>query len=230
MRLYVFKAEKATADADATEPTGMKAEKATADADATVATSDITAEKADATGATSATAACGGGLGSRLSLRANLLRWATLTPDLGIEWRASDHVSVLVNATWTTWSWNDKERRYALREIAPEVRYYFGGNTGGSLRGAYLGAQFKWGAFNYKFSETGKQGDIIGGGITGGYVLKLNNTLNLDFSLGLGYLHADYDEYVLTEGEHIRVRSGSGTKNWWGPTSLGVSLVWNLFK
>lgn len=109
-----------------------------------------------------------------------------------------------------------------MREIAPEVRYYLGKETGG-----YFGASYKVGSFNYKFSQTGKQGDIMGGGITGGYVLKLNNTLSLDFSLGLGYIHAGYDEYVLMDG--VRMRSGEGSKNWWGPTNIGVSLVWNMF-
>ncbi len=158
----------------------------------------------------------------RLFLRANLLRWATLTPDLGVEWRIDNNWAVLVNGSWTTWSWNDKARRYAMREIAPEVRYYLGKETGG-----YFGASYKVGSFNYKFSQTGKQGDIMGGGITGGYVLKLNNTLSLDFSLGLGYIHAGYDEYVLMDG--VRMRSGEGSKNWWGPTNIGVSLVWNVF-
>lgn len=159
---------------------------------------------------------------NRLFLRANLLRWATLTPDLGVEWRIDNNWAVLVNGSWTTWSWNDKARRYALREIAPEVRYYLGKETGG-----YFGASYKVGSFNYKFSQTGKQGDIMGGGITGGYVLKLNNAFSLDFSLGLGYIHAGYDEYVLMDG--VRMRSGEGSKNWWGPTNIGVSLVWNVF-
>ena len=35
------------------------------------------------------------------ALRANLLRWATLTPDLGIEWRINRHVGILVNGSWT---------------------------------------------------------------------------------------------------------------------------------
>lgn len=71
---------------------------------------------------------------NRLFLRANLLRWATLTPDLGVEWRIDNNWAVLVNGSWTTWSWNDKARRYAMREIAPEVRYYLGKETGGVLR------------------------------------------------------------------------------------------------
>ena len=34
-----------------------------------------------------------------LSLRANLLRWATLTPDLGLEWRISPSWGILVNGS-----------------------------------------------------------------------------------------------------------------------------------
>ena len=157
-----------------------------------------------------------------LSLRANLLRWATLTPDLGVEWRICPSWGIAVNGSWTSWSWNDKDRRYALWEVAPELRYYIGSEKRG-----YIGAMYKAGHFNYKLSETGKQGDIMGGGITGGYVLKLNNALSMDFSLGLGYIHADYDKYEVIDG--VRVRRGSGTKNWWGPVSAGVTLVWNIF-
>lgn len=156
------------------------------------------------------------------ALRANLLRWATLTPDLGIEWRINRHVGIAVNGTWASWSWDDKNRRYALWEVAPEVRWYLGKEKRG-----YIGAMYKAGQFNYKLSETGRQGDLMGGGIVGGYQLKLNNALSLDFNLGIGYIHADYDKYVVING--VRVRRGSGTKNWWGPVSAGVTLVWNIF-
>ena len=55
-----------------------------------------------------------------LSLRANLLRWATLTPDLGLEWRICPSWGIAVNGSWTSWTWSDKDRRYALWEVAPE--------------------------------------------------------------------------------------------------------------
>ena len=58
-----------------------------------------------------------------LSLRANLLRWATLTPDLGLEWRICPSCGIAVNGSWTSWTWSDKDRRYALWEVAPEIRY-----------------------------------------------------------------------------------------------------------
>ena len=157
-----------------------------------------------------------------LSLRANLLRWATLTPDLGLEWRICPSWGIAVNGSWTSWNWSDKDRRYALWEVAPEVRYYMG-----EKKAWYLGAMFKTGQFNYKLSETGKQGDLMGGGITAGYQLRLNKVLALDFNLGLGYLNADFEKYEVIDG--VRVRRGNETKDWCGPINAGVTLVWKLF-
>ena len=157
-----------------------------------------------------------------LSLRANLLRWATLTPDLGVEWRICPSWGIAVNGSWTSWTWSDKDRRYALWEVAPEIRYYMG-----EKKAWYLGAMFKAGQFNYKLSETGKQGDLMGGGITAGYQLQLNKALALDFNLGLGYLNADFEKYEVIDG--VRVRCGNEKKNWCGPINAGVTLVWKLF-
>lgn len=157
-----------------------------------------------------------------LALRANLLRWATLTPDLGVEWRINGSWGIVANGSWTSWSWNDKDRRYALWEVSPEVRWYLGKEKRG-----YVGAMYKAGQFNYKLSAIGKQGDLMGGGITGGYQLKLNKALSMDFNLGIGCVHADYDKYTVIDG--VRVRQGKETKNWWGPVNAGVTLVWTIF-
>ena len=159
--------------------------------------------------------------GGSVSLRANLLRWVTLTPDLGIEWRINRLWGILVHGSWTSWSWSNKDRRYALWEISPEVRHYIGKEKRG-----YLGAMYKAGAFNYKLSATGKQGDLMGGGITGGYGLRLNNALSLDFNLAVGCLHADYEKYEVIDG--VRVRQGKESKNWWGSINAGVTLVWKM--
>lgn len=159
---------------------------------------------------------------SSLFLRANLLRWATLTPDLGLEWRINSTWAVLVHGSWTSWSWNDRDRRYSLWEVSPEVRCYLG-----ERKAWHIGAMGKAGHFNYKFSETGRQGDVYGGGITGGYKLPLGKRLALDFSLGLGYLRADYEKYVVIDG--VCVRAGKGAKDWWGPINAEVTLVWRIY-
>ena len=158
----------------------------------------------------------------KVALRANLLRWATLTPDLGIEWRVNPSWGVLVNGSWTTWTWNGYDRRYALWEVMPEVRYYMG-----EKKAWYVGAMFKAGQFNYKLSDLGRQGDLLGGGITGGYQLRLTDALSMDFTLGLGYLHAACENYEVIDD--VRVRSGNETKHWLGPINAGVTLVWKIF-
>lgn len=155
------------------------------------------------------------------AVRADLLRWATLTPGLGVEWRIDRTWSVAVGGAWTSWSWDDKNRRYALWEISPEVRHYIGKEKNG-----YVGAMFKAGEFNYKLSATGKQGDLLGGGITGGYLLRLNRSLAMDFNLGIGCIHADYEKYTVTDG--VRVKRGKGNKNYWGVNHAGITLVWQL--
>ena len=163
----------------------------------------------------------GAGEDACFALRANLLRWATLTPDLGVEWRVNGKWGVVVDGTWTSWSWQDAGRRYALWEVAPAVHYYIGEGRRG-----YVGAMFKAGQFNYKLSGDGKQGDLLGGGLRGGYRLALSRALALDFGVGVGCLHADYDKYRVTDG--VRVRTGEGSKCYWGVTDVGVRLVWGV--
>lgn len=179
---------------------------------------------ATATDVTAVPASCGDNGISELTLRANLLRWATLTPDLGVEWRVSRNIGILVNGTWTSWSWDNKNRRYALWRVSPEVRYYIGKEKRG-----YLGAMYHIGEFNYKLGNTGRQGDYQGGGITGGWQLPLGRAISLDFHAALGYTYADYDKYNVTDG--VRVRTESGVKkNYWGINQLGVTLVWKFLK
>ena len=158
-----------------------------------------------------------------LSLRANLLRWATLTPDLGIEWHINPSWGISVNGSWTSWSWNDKDRRYALWEVAPELRYYIGKRET-RLRRCYVQSRRSSTTSCRRQASRATSWVAASPAAT---MLKLNNALSMDFSLGLGYIHADYDKYVVING--VRVRRGSGTKNWWGPVSAGVTLVWNIF-
>ena len=155
------------------------------------------------------------------SLRANLLRWATFTPDLGIEYRIHGTWGILINGTYTNLGWKNKTRRYKVWKVSPEVRYYIGKEHKG-----FLGAMYHTGEFNYKLGETGKKGDYQGGGITGGYVLPLNKALSLDFHGSLGYTRAEYDNY-LRIGE-VNVLREHKVKNYWGVNQLGVSLIWKL--
>lgn len=155
-------------------------------------------------------------------VRANLLRWATLTPDVGLEWNLPKGWSVLVDATWTSLKFDGGERRYAAAELSPEVRKYFGKGERW-----YAGAMFQTGLFNHKFKGDGKQGEFRSGSLTGGYRLPLNKALSLDFTLGVGYIGGEYDSYRFMDG--VRTNLGSSTGGQWGLTRFGVCLVWKIF-
>lgn len=187
------------------------------------ASPDTTGQKPMISETASAQASCTAEpLFTDFSLRANLLRWATLTPDLGVEVRVNRNIGVSVDATYTMWEWNNYHRRYALWYITPEVRYYLGKKGRG-----YVGVMYKVGSFDYKLTYTGRQGDLMGGGVTGGYRMRFNDMFALDFSLGAGYIRADYEKYVAIDG--VRVSRGCESTNWWGPIHAGVSLVWTIF-
>lgn len=157
-----------------------------------------------------------------VSLRANLLRWATLTPNVGLEVNGGGRWSVIADGSWTHWSWDGKARHYALWETSIEMRRYLC-----DQKRAYLGAMAKIGQFNYKLSSTGRQGDIVGGGLTCGYKLPLGKRFDLDFSIGAGYLYViDLERYGVVNG--VRVYEGKRDKGYWGVTNLGVSLSYEL--
>ena len=159
-------------------------------------------------------------------VRANLLRWVTLTPDIGVEWQVKKDWSVLASATWTRWSFKNNTRRYALKEFAGEVRHYMGYMS--TELPWYVGLRVYGGQFNYGFTSAhAKQGDIIGGGITAGYRLHLRNKkFYVDFTGGLGCTHASYENYKVLNG--TRYLTGRGDKNYWGINHLSIALVMNI--
>ena len=159
------------------------------------------------------------------AFRANLLRWATLTPDLGIEWRISPSVGIAFNGTYTHWSWENWNKHWDVWEIRPEVKWYLG-----DLKNFYVGAMFHMGEYNYKISWNGYQGSVIGGGALIGYQLRLSDAFSMDFGLGLGATHTVYDQYWFNRPERKNVYTlRNETENVWGLTHLGVTLVWTVF-
>lgn len=154
-------------------------------------------------------------------LSGNLLRWATLTPEVGVEWRVDRNWGVLVRGAWTSWRWKDMARRHALWNVSPEVRYYLG-----CEKRWYAGVYMQVGEFNYKPGDTGRQGDYLGGGVSAGYRVFLGRRWSLDFTLGAGYTRAEYEKYKVIDG--VRVQRGEVVKDYVGINRVGVSLGWEI--
>lgn len=61
-------------------------------------------------------------------------------------------------------------------------------------------------------------------GIEYGYSLPVAKRLNLDFTLGIGYLGGEYMEYLPIDNHYVW--QATKQRHWLGPTKAEVSLVW----
>lgn len=165
----------------------------------------------------------------RFALRTNLLYDAFLLPTLGVEWRINDRFGIKLDGSLSSWGGND-DKVQKIWLLSPEVRRYL-------LRDKrfYLGLSANYGEYNlYKYplgsllpEDTGYQGTMWGAGLTVGYQLHLSRHFSVDFNLGLGYTHSQYDSFRLTDGVRV-YKEKDKTRNFWGPTQAGINLLWTI--
>ena len=165
----------------------------------------------------------------RFAVRTNVLYDAFLLPTLGVEWRMNENVGIKLDASLAWWGGNHgKVQKMWL--VNPEVRWYL-------LREKrfYVGASGTYGEYNiYKYplgsvlsKDTGYQGTMWNAGLTVGYQLYLSRCFSVDFNLGLGHTRFDYDTFGITDGMRV-YKEREKTKNLWGPTQAGISLIWTI--
>ncbi len=170
-----------------------------------------------------------------LGLRTNMLYDAMGIPDIGVEVYAGRNISV--TGHWMYAWWGSARRHHLWRIYGGDlgVRYWFGSRAHdkpmtGHHAGIYAGAV----TFDFQFGGKGLMGGRPGGnlwdrlllnvGIEYGYSLPISRRLNIDFSIGIGYLGGKMEKYE-TKGE-FNVWESSVRKTWFGPTKAEVSLVW----
>lgn len=164
-----------------------------------------------------------------LAVRTNLLYDAFLIPTLGVEWRVNRNVGIKLDGSRSWWG-DEHGKVQKIWLLSPEVRWYLL-----DAKRFYVGVGGNYGEYNiYKgmlgglFSDdTGYQGKLYGGGLTVGYQLYLSRAFSLDFNLGLGYTRLGYDSFTISNETRV-YKDRNKTKNFWGPTQAGVSLVWTI--
>ncbi|MDR0509737.1 MAG: DUF3575 domain-containing protein [Rikenellaceae bacterium] len=163
------------------------------------------------------------------SLRTNLLFWLALSPNLGVEYKPTPKLGIVVDGAVSMWAFNHQiSHNNHMWMVRPQVRYYFADN-----RRWFLGGDFHVGKFDTKLwlTEIGRKGKYIGAGAIGGYKMPLGRSFEMEFGLGLGYTHFEYDRYKLdwSSGQTVRVPAGHrSNKNWYGPTQAEVTLIWDI--
>lgn len=165
----------------------------------------------------------------KFAVRTNVLYDAMLLPTLGVEWRVNRDIGIKLDGSLAWWGGSTgKVQKMWL--VNPEVRWYL-------LRDKrlYAGVSGSYGEYNlYKYplgsilsKDTGYQGTMWNAGLTVGYQLYLSRSFSVDFNLGLGYTRSEYDSFGMTDGVRV-YKERNKTKNFWGPTQAGISLVWTI--
>ncbi|SHF93820.1 DUF3575 domain-containing protein [Dysgonomonas macrotermitis] len=161
------------------------------------------------------------------AIKTNALYWLTTTPNLGIEIGLSDKFTLDISGNYNPWDFGDNKKiKHWL--VQPEIRYWFCER----FNGHFIGFHGHYSEFNVGgikmlgIEEHRYEGNLYGGGISYGYQWVLSNRWSLEATVGAGYAHIDYDKYRC---EECGTKLKSDSKNYWGPTKVGLSVIY-IFK
>ena len=158
-----------------------------------------------------------------LAVKTNLAAWAGTIMNLAADVQVSEHFSVELPVLWCPW-YVSSEHAVKTFTIQPEARYWLS-KPG---KGHFFGVHAHVGWFNVKWNRDRYQDTarpLLGAGISYGYLLPFNAHWVGEFTLGAGYANMRYDTwYNIDNGARIDTR----TKNYWGITRVGLSVVYRF--
>ena len=167
---------------------------------------------------------------SYFALKSNLLYDALLVPNLSLEASIGSGWTLGAGGMLAWWSKDAKHRYWRIYGGDLEIRKYFGTlSKSKPLQGHHLGIYGDFLTYDFEFGAKGYQSKATyAAGIKYGYSHPIANRLNLDFALGIGYLHSNYKTYVPRDGCYVYQETKK--QKWLGPTQAEISLVWLLGK
>ena len=167
---------------------------------------------------------------SYFALKSNLLYDALLIPNLSLEASIGSGWTLGAGGMLAWWSKDAKHRYWRIYGGDLEIRKYFGTlSKSKPLQGHHLGIYGDFLTYDFEFGAKGYQSKATyAAGIKYGYSHPIANRLNLDFALGIGYLHSNYKTYVPRDGCYVYQETKK--QKWLGPTQAEISLVWLLGK
>lgn len=170
-----------------------------------------------------------------MGLKTNMLSGALLLPNIGAEFYLGRNWSVVGN--WTYGWWDRNNTHWYWRGYGGDlaVRKWFGAKADDKpLTGHHLGAYAGVLTYDFEFGGVGHMGGRPGhslwdrclftAGIEYGYSMPIARRLNLDFTLGVGYISGKIVKYHPVGDKYL----WDSTRNFKGvlPTKLEISLVW----
>ena len=172
-----------------------------------------------------------------MSLKTNLLYDLALVPNAGIEFYLGNNWSVNGNYMHAWWK-NDAIHWY-WRIYGGELglKKWFGRAADEKpLTGHHLGVFGQVLTYDIELGGRGYMGGLPGGtlkdrasygaGLEYGYSHPIGKRLNLDMTIGGGYLGGEYREYIPVDDCYVW--QVTKRRHWFGPTKAEISLVWLL--
>ncbi len=170
---------------------------------------------------------------TRFNIKTNLLYDLTTTLNLGFEYRINEKYSLDLPFNYNPFQFSDN-RKWKHFLVQPEFRWWFGEGT---YRGHFAGVHAPYAFYNIGNLPSGPfsqymrdhrfQGNAYGMGISYGYRRNFSRRWGLEATLGVGYAYKDYEVFECqTCGDFI----ASEQKHYFGPTKVGVSLIFGIGK
>jgi len=173
--------------------------------------------------------------GLYMSLQTNLLYDILATPNIGVEFYLGKGFSL--DANWMYAWWHSDPAHFYWRNYGGDLalRWWFGRKAKAKpLTGHHLGIYGQVLTYDYAFGGRGQIGGVpggaiwdrtnYGGGLEYGYSVPVAKRLNLDFTIGAGYLGGEYHDYVVQDDCYVW--QATKHRHWFGPTKAEISLVW----
>ena len=163
-------------------------------------------------------------------IKTNLLYFTHATLNLGLEFRMGDNTSFDLPFAYNPWTFaNNKKWKHI--SVQPEFRWWLHE----TFKGHFFGLHGHYAFYNVgslrqpPFSEYMNthrfEGWLAGAGLSYGYRWNFNSRWGLEATVGAGYAYLSYDKFRCGDCEQLL---GPETKNYFGPTKAGISLVYNL--
>lgn len=174
---------------------------------------------------------CRQACGQVVGVKSDLLAGALTSPNLAVEVAVTQRFSAELDFHYNPFP-NGKERRWKHWLLEPAFKYWLCQPFGGH----YFGIQGTYGWYNVgnvhlpfglakELRYLRREGSLGGISLTYGYHWILSPRWGIETSIGLGYIHTGYDDFRCF---HCGEQTGSGHKNYVGPTKVAVSLIYMI--
>ena len=162
-----------------------------------------------------------------MAIKTNMLYDVALVPNVGVEVYLGKNISVVGNWMYSWWKSDKKSWYWRTYGGDLAVRYWLGQAAQNKpLTGHHLGLYGQILTYDFEVGNRGYLADkwTYGGGLEYGYALPIARRLNIDFTLGVGYLGGEVKEYLPIDGHYVWQLTKQ--RQWFGPTKLEISLSW----